>query len=198
MHKLGATWTEERIQRGQFAEKLAMELLMHHRCSFQKASSHDDKMLHIDVRFNTPSGIRSADVKSIKGGNDHQFFVEVINSYGLAGWLYGHADQIWFERFESFLLVKRIMLVRLYEERLPSINPEPVTVPTIWRFYQRHITHSSGKKNKDKTILVPLADLRPISHEISKTPEQIKETKKFYDEQRQEWIHQQEQQLKAA
>lgn len=177
----GATWTAARASRGRFAELMAQEMLQG---NFMKADLKTDMDAHIDLWYRTDNGILGADIKSIKAGNDNMIFVELLNSYGLKGWIYGRADHIWFERFESFYLVRRTRLLEFVNSMLPKISPEPTGSPAVWRYYQRQIRHHSGQQTKDLTLVLPVTALEEFAFIREKTVDQIRRTREFYQAQR--------------
>ena len=175
------TWSKEKVARGSRAEEMALELL---NGAGWRAEQKVDIYHHIDLFYIDSFGdTLGVDVKSIKLENDHQFFVELKNSFGLAGWLYGRSDQIWFERFESFLIHDTEVLRQMIKHK--QINPQPTSQPTVWRYYRREIKHDFGTRY-DLSVVVPLTDLMLFGEEIQKTPDQIRKTLEFYQRQKEQ------------
>lgn len=176
-----ATWSKAKVQRGSFAENMALDLLGGRGW---KADEHNDIYHHIDIFYLHRDGeIFGADIKSIKLQNDHQFFVEIKNSFGMAGWLYGKATEIWFERFDSFLIHDLEVLRCMVEHKIKTINQTPTKQPCAWRFYRREIRHDFGTRF-DKSIIVPLQDLLLFGEELPKSEAQIRQTLEFYNKQK--------------
>jgi len=135
----------------------------------KKASKYEDIHKHWDVMVEIDGDPVKVDVKGIK--NDDRFdpypneninWVEIQNSDGNIGWLYGDSDVIAFETDEYFILVGTLKLRRFLEKKMAytqdtikDIKPKHVKDPYV--FFQR-------KNRKDILVKVKTIDLMHIKY----------------------------------
>lgn len=84
--------------------------------------------------------------------NPEIHWVEIRNVHGKPGWLYGMADYIAFETDKSWLIVKRLTLVALIDDRLRVVI---TTEPELYKMYSRYGRY-------DVLTILPTEDLRKI------------------------------------
>lgn len=135
----------------------------------KKASQDEDKKSHIDVFAWIKKVKYSFDAKAPKKINSFDkepskshTWVELQNIYGYKGWLYGKATHIAFEYEGWFLLVDRMKLVKLIDEKVdkteqPTIKKRGVAIEIKnYKKFQR-------EDRKDIMVLVPYKILKEIT-----------------------------------
>lgn len=95
--------------KGKEIEKQFIDILIREGYKVEEASREEDILLHVDIwatpiNSNKKFGI---DVKGIKFGNEDRIVVELKNSLGKTGWLFGKQTFIAFETEDFFILVQR-------------------------------------------------------------------------------------------
>lgn len=136
-------------------------------CKTYKSEKDEDVYQHIDFWCEVNNKRYGIDVKGLKKQNrndteydDSIHWVELLNTQGNPGWVYGKCVYIAFMTKKSVLYVPRKQLCELVEQNTKNkevcfFNPKECYQP-----YQR-------KGRKDKVIKVPTDDLRKIAkHEI--------------------------------
>ena len=82
-------------------------------------------------------------------------WVELRNVRGKAGWLFGKADLIAFEKGTSFLFIKRLDLLALVNKKVNLVAKVKTARDALYKIYTR-------EGRKDKLTLLPTSDLDPI------------------------------------
>jgi hypothetical protein len=141
----------------------------------QASTRKQDMHEHWDVQGTLPSlrekGILKFDVKGKKKENrsDKTYmksstWVELKNVQGRAGWAYGEADYIAFDRLQDWLLVDRKELLKFTKEKIKSLDFKEGK--QLYHVYTR-----VGKK--DVIVKVLFEDLENLksSKKLSKNPQ---------------------------
>lgn len=128
-----------------------------------KATTTQDRLEHWDwdienVKYEIKGHkkIRSSDEKV----SDEFTYVE-YQTYSYPGWIFGKADKIAFEFFDSYIITDRKELLNLVESKLK--DRENYSVPMVYKFYERKRPNS---KLTDLLVLVPIEDIVGISETI--------------------------------
>lgn len=113
------------IEKGIAAEKSFEQTMQALGYKVEESTVHEDRTMHIDFHVTVNGNRHSIDVKSMKSmpnniSDSQAFWIELINVNGDAGWLYGEAECIAFERRYDFVIVSRAKLERaMYNKVLP-------------------------------------------------------------------------------
>jgi hypothetical protein len=127
------------------------------------AASFNGQMSHIDFNLVT------ADKKKVKYEvkarkrvsrqdtevNDDLIWIEFMNVQGKLGWLYGKADFIAFERNNDFVVVNRLNLVAMAEEKCKVLDKVTYSGDALYKGYQR-------KGRNDLISIVRMSDILPL------------------------------------
>lgn len=163
------------IKQGKEAEEKFLKIFP----LIKRASKHEDIHEHWDVMVEIDGDSVKVDVKGIK--NDDRFdpypneninWIEIQNSDGNIGWLYGDSDIIAFETDDYFILVGTLKLRRFLEKKMgysqdtiKDIKPNHVKDPYV--FFQR-------KDRKDILVKVKTVDLMHIKYRsVEKKPKKV-------------------------
>ena len=93
-----------------------------------KSTVDEDKKDHVDFWWDSPKkGKIGIDVKGIRKNDDGElddtiFWIEFRNNPGLPGWIYGKEEYIAIERFTDIVYIKRDVLRKYAEEKLPKTS----------------------------------------------------------------------------
>jgi len=153
----------ESWNRGQEVEKEFSVLLKKRDANFRK-SSREEQFKHIDYH----SSFGTIDVKAKKRINrgdeeeqDELIWLEFKNVQGRDGWLCGKTDVIAFERNNDFVLVKRVRLLEMANNKCDLKKRVDTPRNALYKGYQR-------KGRKDLISLVKMSDILEIDHRIWK------------------------------
>jgi len=156
---------DEQIKQGREAEEKFLKLFP----LIRKANKKEDIIEHWDVMVELDGNSVKVDVKGIKNNdrfdicpNENINWIEIQNSDGKTGWLYGKSDLIAFETQDYFILVGTLKLRRFLErkmgykqENIGKIDPK--NVKDLYTFFQR-------KGRKDILVKVKTIDLMHIKY----------------------------------
>lgn len=127
----------------------------------KKSDRESDMFGHYD--FIIASKVK-VDVKGAKKINRHDqapnhdiHYIEFRNVRGDKGWVYGEADYIAFEHFNTFLLVKRESIIELCKRKI--IDRSIKNYKSIYGLYSR-------KDRDDLMTLIPTKDLIDITTRV--------------------------------
>jgi hypothetical protein len=121
MTKRHGSDTRGALERGNKAEARFKELAEKNGWTWRDATDAEDMHQHIDCYIEMDGAEFAVDVKAM--GTPHKYsmgkvWVELRNVQGKAGWVYGDANFIAFERENGFLLVDRDKLREWLEENV--------------------------------------------------------------------------------
>lgn len=130
-----AAWSvADALERGDTAEALFVKIMLSKGYKITRATDLQDMYEHWDYSFTHPNPSPevtvpfTVDIKARKrfaylGNNPQDIYmcVEIMNTIGRKGWLYGKADYIAFERKHDFLLVP---LPDIYKLMMFIFSPE--------------------------------------------------------------------------
>lgn len=151
------SWAE-----GDKAESLFVRVAKDKGWNVTPATREQNIYEHWDYLLSNGQGQIKVDVKAAKRLNradlntQHEWlWVEIQGITGHKGWLYGHANYICFQWFDTFWMVKRKDLVKKVEE---LVEWEYVTQKheAYYRLYQR-------KGRKDLISLIRYSDIEDIA-----------------------------------
>lgn len=113
--------TRGALERGNKAEQRFRELAEKNEWMWKDATDEEDIHSHIDCYIQKDGAEFAVDVKAV--GAPHKYlqgkvWIEIRNVQGNAGWLYGKADLIAFERENGFLMVDREVLRKWIEDNV--------------------------------------------------------------------------------
>jgi hypothetical protein len=145
--------------KGKTIEKVFSDILIREGYLVEEASREDDILLHIDI-WATPKNTNKKygiDVKGIKFGNENHIVVELKNSLGNTGWLFGEQTFLAFETEDYFILVQRDKLCVLTAKLLID---EIVLVESFDKMPLYKKLHF--KQNKSELVKLKLIDVLTI------------------------------------
>ena len=123
------------------------------------ATVEEDMREHWDCEIIIDNRKMKVDVKGLKRENKNDstlnektHWVELKNVNGRDGWLYGKADSFAFEMYNYWLVVDRIELIKLINEKIVREYKKG----EFYHLYQR-------QNRKDEITLVPTSDLEKIA-----------------------------------
>lgn len=117
-----------------------------------KSSDHDDMTKHVDFWI----GGQGYDVKARRSirrhepAQDEYVYIELSNTRGNAGWLFGEADFIAFEQEYFWIISPRKLLVEVIRKKLH--HGSKVAAPAPYKIYTR-------KNRYDRITLIPTKDI---------------------------------------
>ena len=151
---------------GEVAENLFSKLLS--KRGKVRPASFQQQMKHVDFIVSTKTGDVRYEVKSRKRVNrsgdaptDETVWIEFLNVRGDAGWLYGKADYLAFEREHDFVIVDREDLRAMAELKCDLALKVNSAGEALYRGYTRW-----GRN--DLLSMVYMSDIIPIAEEIWK------------------------------
>ena len=131
-----------------------------------KSTVDEDKKDHVDFWWDSPKkGKIGIDVKGIRKNDDGElddtiFWIEYRNNPGLPGWIYGKEEYIAIERFTDIVYIKRDVLRKYAEEKLPKMEPVTKRPKEFFVPYTR-----SFWGHRDLTMKVPMSDIIQLVNE---------------------------------
>lgn len=156
--------TEENWDKGNAAEQKFLNLAQELGWDVQVTDLETDRWEHIDfvISWGKPmiegevTATYSVDVKAQNTAEKgEETWVEIRNTLGGAGWLYGEADLIAFDQGDSFLVVERDKLRVWIEENVEKVYVDRAT-QAFMKIYTR-----AGKK--DMITLVKTYHLKGLA-----------------------------------
>ena len=154
---------KDSLELGEKAEGLFVEIAR--RLGWQVSPSSKDENIdeHWDFLIEKEHQKYKVEVKSAKrihrndGGTQSEYtWVEI---HGVrpkdAGWLFGKADLIAFEKGSSFILVKRLDLLAVVNKKVNLVAKVRDPKDALYKIYSRD-------KRKDKLTLLPTSDIEEI------------------------------------
>ncbi len=148
-------------QMGSDAEKAFVRCMKSHDIKCEKSTNTQDRIEHWDYKI---KGEHRIEVKARKkwrrgaaNASDDIIYVEFRGITGHAGWLYGKADFIAFERPNGFMFVTRPALVELAEI---SVMDEWSDRPKLYRRYKR-----VDRPDECVTVL-PISDVLSLPNKL--------------------------------
>lgn len=131
------------------------------------STKDEDVYKHIDFWCENNNKKYGIDVKGLKKNNRNDDYyddtinwIEILNTQGKKGWIYGECVYIAFVTKKSVLYVPRKKIVKLVEEKIKGKTTVYINPKEFYQPYQR-------KGRKDLIVKVPTEDLRNIAkHEI--------------------------------
>lgn len=155
------------LKEGKENEIKVGELLIHH-CggTYNLSSFIDDIKKHIDIWWNSPKrGLIGIDVKGLRKNNRQDTYVddsiqwiEIKNTQGRDGWIFGKMDYVAFMTNTEVLFIKPLNIQTLILKNI--VGKELVYVNKDLPFYQPY----QRKDRKDIIVKIPTEDLRKITH----------------------------------
>lgn len=128
------------------------------------ANRDQDIYEHWDLKLIREGKETKFDVKACKkvkrtdeNVNDEIHWVELKNVRGNHGWLYGDADYFVFETIKTWIMVKKVKLQKMIDEKCDKASR--VQYPELYKMYQRY-----GRQ--DLITLIMTLDLIEISDKI--------------------------------
>tara|TARA_R110000765_G_scaffold7963_4_gene26113 strand:+ start:117910 stop:118404 length:495 start_codon:yes stop_codon:yes gene_type:complete len=125
----------------------------------EKSNSYQDRLQHWDYKMSNGARV---DVKAAKKKNrsdtnpDYSLiYVEFKGITGHAGWIYGKADLIAFEREFDFILIPRLLVVKLAETLVSS---EFSRRPELYKSYRRR------NRPDERVGLITIEDMLQVKH----------------------------------
>lgn len=149
-------------------EEMVMELTKKvFKCPTYRSTKNEDVFMHVDlwcIKNNKRYGI---DVKGLHKNkrSDNNYddtiqWIELLNTQGNIGWIYGKSVYIAFITKTSVLYVPRKKIVKMVEEKIKGKEIVHYNPQNCYQPYQR-------RDRLDKIVKVPTDDLRKIAkHEI--------------------------------
>lgn len=157
-------WSNYYLQGLKKEEQFAKLLVNTFGGTIKHSSTQDDIYNHIDLIWTINNKDVYFDVKGLKKTNrsdtnvdDSIHWIEIQNVYGKLGWLYGKSDYIVFETLNNWLIVKRIDLITLIDNKV--LNKSISNTKELYTFYQRY-------RRNDIIVKVLTSDLRNIAKKI--------------------------------
>jgi hypothetical protein len=157
---------KDSIKEGDNAEILFKKIAIDKGFNHIPSSVNDNKYNHIDCFIKRSINQYSIDVKARKRKNrkdnkkfDDEIWIELKNIYGYDGWLYGKQDLIAFEQKSNFIVVNRLSLVEIVQQKIS--NAKSVSSPShaLYNLYTR-----SGRS--DLLTVIKRDDLYKANYKI--------------------------------
>ena len=149
------------VKMGNVAETRFIACMKAHDIKCEKSNRNQDRLEHWDFKI---KGEYRIEVKSRKKWSrgatnpcDDIVYVEFRGITGKAGWLYGKADFIAFERPEGFMVIKRTDLVTLAEVSVQDVWSDR---PALYKKYKRY-----DRPDECVTVL-PIGDVLSLPNKM--------------------------------
>ena len=150
--------------RGKEIEQQFIDILIREGYKVEEATREEDILLHVDIWATTKENKRfGIDVKGIKFGNEDRIIVELKNTTGNNGWLFGKQTFVAFETEDFFVLVQRDKLCILTAKLLIDENFLVKSYDRMPLYKKLNFT-----QNKSELVKLKLIDVLSIATKIFK------------------------------
>lgn len=129
-----------------------------------KSTINDDIHKHVDLWWKYNGKIVGFDIKSMKkhsrldqNTDDSIHWIELKNVNGDLGWLFGQAHYIVFETFDSWLIVRRLDLIKFIKSKI--VNNIISNSKGLYTYYRRN-------NKRDIIVKVLTKDLKIIARKV--------------------------------
>jgi hypothetical protein len=160
---------KESFEQGDTVEKYFEKICEKNNIKTVEATKYQNIYEHIDYFMTIEDKIYSVDVKDERKKHRYDsdtaekvIWLEIKNVNGNVGWLYGKADLIAFKHIDDFILVKRVDLIILLEEK--RLKWDDGRYKKGRDFYYTHTRDG----RKDELVMFHVNDILLLKHKILK------------------------------
>ena len=158
---------KDSFEQGYTVEKYFENICERHNIKTIKTTALVDMQDHIDFFIYKKGKESSVDVKDERKKHRYDsdtaekvMWVEIKNVKGDAGWLYGKADYIAFKHIDGFIMVKRVDLIKLLDEK--RLKWDDGRYKKGRNFYETYTRDG----RKDEIVMFPICDILTIKKAI--------------------------------
>jgi hypothetical protein len=156
---------KDSLELGERAENLFILLAVRLGWTISSSSQRENIDEHWDYQIGKDGESFKVEVKSkkrvMRSDQTPQHDLTWIELHGVrpqdAGWLFGKADLIAFEKENSFLIVKKPDLLKIVNKKVNLVAKVKIPKDAVYKIYKR-------EGRRDKLTLLPMSDLEEIKY----------------------------------